>query len=78
MKILHILGLASLLWLTGCATTNTPGDNTPVPLPAPNDTSTSQAPQYPAGPLRPITAPPGLAFASRNGRRHTFATDFRS
>ncbi len=56
MKILHILGLASLLWLTGCATTNTPGDNTPVPLPAPSDTSTSQAPQYPAGPLRPITA----------------------
>jgi hypothetical protein len=40
-------GLASLLWLTGCATTNTPGDNTPVPLPAPSDTSTSQAPQYP-------------------------------
>ena len=56
MKILHILGLAGLLWLTGCATTNTPGDNTPVPLPAPSDTSTSQAPQYPAGPLRPITA----------------------
>ncbi|HQQ72023.1 MAG TPA: transglycosylase SLT domain-containing protein, partial [Alicycliphilus sp.] len=51
MKILHILGLASLLWLAGCASTTTPGNNTNT-----NDSTISQAPQYPAGPLRPITA----------------------
>ncbi|MBS0508988.1 MAG: transglycosylase SLT domain-containing protein [Proteobacteria bacterium] len=52
MKILHILGLASLLWLAGCASTTAPGNNTNTPT----NNHTSQAPQYPAGPLRPITA----------------------
>ena len=53
MKILHILGLASLLWLAGCASTTTPSNTTNTPT---GDSHTSQAPQYPAGPLRPITA----------------------
>ena len=60
MKILPILGLASLLWLTGCATT-TPGDSTSAPPSPDNDNdnasiSASSAPQYPSGPLRTITA----------------------
>ena len=54
MKILHILGLASLLWLTGCATTSTPNEN--PPRATSSDASTSAAPQIPTGPLRPITA----------------------
>ncbi len=53
MKILHILWLASLLWLTGCATTSTPSDTTS------SDTSqarTGATAVYPSGPLSPITA----------------------
>ena len=53
MKILHILGLASLLWLAGCASTTNPSNTTNTPT---GDSHTSQAPQYPAGPLRPIMA----------------------
>lgn len=51
MRVLHILWLASLLWLAGCATTGTTD--------SPSSTSTdasSSAPMYPSGPLRPITA----------------------
>ena len=53
MKILHILGLASLLWLAGCATTGTPSENLPRTS---SDAGTGAVPQIPTGPLRPITA----------------------
>ena len=57
MKILPILGLASLLWLTGCATTHTPGNNPSGPDTTESTSgSSSTAPQYPAGPLSHITA----------------------
>ncbi|WP_404303014.1 transglycosylase SLT domain-containing protein [Alicycliphilus denitrificans] len=59
MKILHILGLASLLWLAGCASTSTPGIS-PATSAAPSsnnsDAGIGEAPQIPTGPLRPITA----------------------
>ncbi|AVP57923.1 transglycosylase SLT domain-containing protein [Pulveribacter suum] len=47
MRFLHLLMLASLLWLAGCATTGTPGETT-----AP--TESAHTPLYPSGPLRPI------------------------
>ncbi|GAA6118026.1 transglycosylase SLT domain-containing protein [Acidovorax sp. FG27] len=55
MKMLKILAVASLVWLTGCATTGVPGGpsassaNTESGLPSPGS-------QLPSGPLRPITA----------------------
>ncbi|RYF66285.1 MAG: lytic transglycosylase, partial [Comamonadaceae bacterium] len=55
MKILKILAVASLVWLTGCATTGAPtgpsasSGNTESGLPA-------STPLIPSGPLRPITA----------------------
>ncbi|WP_313072819.1 transglycosylase SLT domain-containing protein [Melaminivora sp.] len=49
MRFLHLLMLASLLWLTGCATT-APGDASS------SGTDLAHTPLYPAGPLRPITA----------------------
>ncbi len=53
MRILHILWLASLLWLTGCATTSTPSDTTSSDT---SQTSTGATAVYPSGPLSPITA----------------------
>ncbi|WP_312305239.1 transglycosylase SLT domain-containing protein [Diaphorobacter nitroreducens] len=52
MRLLHILGLASLLWLTGCATT-APTDNAASTT---DPTTASHTPLYPSGPLQPITA----------------------
>ncbi|GKT14378.1 transglycosylase SLT domain-containing protein [Acidovorax sp. SUPP2522] len=61
MKILHILGLASVVWLTGCATQGTsPGSaaNKDGSAPATTDTSSSSShtPLIPSGPLQPISA----------------------
>ncbi len=56
MKPLHILLLASLLWLTGCATTGSPTSSA-------NSSPSSPTPDtavYPNGPLKPITAVNGL------------------
>src|SRR5690606_35054004 len=52
MRLLHILGLASLLWLTGCATT-APTDNAASTT---DPATASHTPLYPSGPLQPITA----------------------
>ncbi|MBS0291950.1 MAG: transglycosylase SLT domain-containing protein [Proteobacteria bacterium] len=51
MRILHILWLSSLLWLAGCATTNTSGD-----VASNNRSSSSDSSHFPSGPLSPITA----------------------
>ncbi|WP_312760145.1 transglycosylase SLT domain-containing protein [Pulveribacter sp.] len=48
MRFLHLLMLASLLWLTGCATTGTPSETTTPTEPA------AHTPLYPSGPLSPI------------------------
>ncbi len=56
MKLLHILGLASVLWLTGCAAPGTPGKDAPA---TPSSTTGGTAPTPPTAgspPLRPITA----------------------
>ena len=50
-RFLHLLLLASLLWLAGCATTGTP--EAPATTAAQGE---SHSPLYPSGPLRPITA----------------------
>ena len=57
MKILHIACVASLLWLTGCATTGSPHDTT-APAPAGPSTSAQglHTPVIPNGPLQPIKA----------------------
>lgn len=57
MKFLHILGLSSLIWLTGCATTGAPSDTASKTSPSP---ASAPAPIYPNGPLQPITAVDGL------------------
>ena len=44
MRLLHILGLASLLWLTGCATT-APTDNAASTT---DPTTASHTPLYPS------------------------------
>ncbi|MDA8521204.1 transglycosylase SLT domain-containing protein [Acidovorax sp. NCPPB 4044] len=54
MKLLHILGLASVLWLTGCAAPGTATKDAPAS--PTTGTATSTAPLFPTGPLRPITA----------------------
>ncbi|MBS0392826.1 MAG: transglycosylase SLT domain-containing protein [Proteobacteria bacterium] len=57
MRILHILWLTSLLWLAGCATTNTPGDAASNSRSSSSSSSSSNdRSQYPAGPLSPITS----------------------
>ncbi len=56
MKILKILAVASLVWLTGCAST---GTNTTTAAAAGNkdgSIAASSSAQIPSGPLRPITA----------------------
>ncbi|QIL43744.1 transglycosylase SLT domain-containing protein [Acidovorax sp. HDW3] len=59
MKILHFWLLASLLWLTGCATTQSQGENPD----SASDTQTSASNAFiPGGPLKPIT--PGQAQRS--------------
>ena len=58
MKLLQILGLASLIWLTGCATTGTPSDT--AKSSSPSSGTGAPAPIYPNGPLQPITAVDGL------------------
>lgn len=57
MKLLHLLTLSCALWLAGCA-------STPTPTPPATDTAAdgrdapgaAHTPEYPRGPLRPITA----------------------
>ncbi len=55
MRLLHLLMVASLLWLAGCATTATLDQPAALPSPASPGAAAHQ-PLYPAGPLRPITA----------------------
>ncbi|MEB2347601.1 MAG: transglycosylase SLT domain-containing protein [Comamonadaceae bacterium] len=53
MHVLRLLGLACLLWLTGCASTNTataPGST------APSGDTAAHTPEYPSQPLSSITA----------------------
>ncbi|MBF5005961.1 transglycosylase SLT domain-containing protein [Diaphorobacter caeni] len=57
MRLLQILGLASLVWLAGCATNNAPAPSAPTGKPATETTSVPQhiTPNYPSGPLSPIS-----------------------
>ena len=57
MRFLHLLLLASLLWLTGCATTQNQGHG-----PDNASDAQAQASAIPGGPLKPIT--PGQAHRS--------------
>jgi membrane-bound lytic murein transglycosylase D len=72
MRLLQIAGLATLLWLAGCATTGTPGSasvttTTPAEAAAPNTAPPPVvlAPMYPSGPLQPIEASQASQAASR-------------
>ncbi len=56
MKILKILAVASLVWLTGCATTGTPHNTAAAAGNKEGSIAASTTAQIPAGPLRPITA----------------------
>ncbi|WCM91336.1 transglycosylase SLT domain-containing protein [Acidovorax sp. NCPPB 2350] len=62
MKLLHILGLASVLWLTGCAAPGTASKDTPPPA-ATGSAPASPAPRIPSGPLLPITAADASHFS---------------
>jgi len=52
-RFLHLLVLASLLWLAGCATPGAPG---PVSSSSEPPRDAAHQPLYPSGPLQPITA----------------------
>ncbi|MDE2414911.1 MAG: transglycosylase SLT domain-containing protein [Comamonadaceae bacterium] len=56
MKILHILCLTSLLWLAGCATTNTSTDTPSRTAPSSGKTAAGDAGPSASVPLTPITA----------------------
>ncbi len=56
MKHLYLWSLSALLALTGCATTETGGPNTPAAGDTPKTSSAPHTPSYPSGPLSPISA----------------------
>jgi membrane-bound lytic murein transglycosylase D len=60
-KFLTLALLSSLLWLTGCATTGLPDSASGSPASA---NATGRTPQYPGGPLSPITAGDGTASSA--------------
>ena len=57
MRLLQILGLASLVWLAGCATNNAPAPNAHKAKPATETTAAAKhiTPSYPTAPLSPIS-----------------------
>lgn len=56
MKILKILAVASLVWLTGCASTGTTTHTAAAAGNKDGSVAASTTAQIPSGPLRPITA----------------------
>ncbi|MDF1485320.1 transglycosylase SLT domain-containing protein [Ramlibacter sp. H39-3-26] len=58
-KLLQAATLACLFWLAGCATSTAPSATAPQ---ASSSTNSAHTPQYPAGPLAPITAAQAAAM----------------
>ena len=59
MKLYQFIGLATLLWLTGCANVAQKTDNASTPTAGTASTAkpgTAASAEYPLGRLRPITA----------------------